>query len=126
MNDNNNNTFNSFNKLVINPEIKQLLNELKEDYQNNGKVTERMIEKMQQLRKMYIDLSLPTVVKSIRLVYEYIQKNESFSIKTWEEEDEQVSSFEYFLDLLSNPTNKYNRDEIKELNVFLKQGAVEE
>ena len=115
-------SFNSFNRQIITPQITSLINQLKAKHQENGEITEEMIGLMKDLRALYVSLSQPTIVKSIRLVYEHIQENGSFSIGTWEEEDDQVSSFEYFLDLLRNPTNKYNRDEIKELNLYLKQG----
>lgn len=119
-------SFNTFNRQIITPQITSLIKKLRAQHQENGEVTEEMIGLMKDLRALYVELAQPTIVKSIRLVYEHIQENGSFSIETWEEEDNQVSSFEYFLDLLTNPSNKYNRDEIKELNLFLKQGPQEE
>lgn len=106
--------------------IKTKIEGLQTAYQNHKEVTPEMIEELKALRELFKELQKPTIVKSIRLVYEHIEVHGSLdNLSYWEEEeielDENNSSFEYYIGLLTNPTNKYNREEIKELNVLLKE-----
>lgn len=102
------------------PRILGMIEGLRRQYQENGKITAKMIEEMKVLRELFIELEQPTIVKSIRLSYEHAQKYAGkFDPRYLDEESEQ-SEFDYYLDLLTNPANKYNRDEIKELNLLLK------
>lgn len=98
-------------------------------YQTEQTVSEAIIEEMKALRELFKKTEQqPTIVKSIRLVYEHIENHGSLdNLRYWEEEeielDEANPSFLYFIGLLTNPTNKYNREEIKELNLQLKEIA---
>ena len=101
---------------------------LKEAYHADKGVNEAMIEEMKALRELFKKAEQPTIVKSIRLVYEHLEQYDSLdNLAYWEEEeielDEETPSFVYYIDLLTNPTNKYNREEIKELNMQLKELA---
>ncbi len=83
---------------------------------------------MKALRELFKEMKQPTIVKSIRLVYEHLAAHDTLdNLSYWEEEeielDEENSSYEYYIGLLTNPTNKYNREEIKELNALLKAKA---
>ncbi len=93
--------------------------------------TPEIIEEMKAMREHFIKHhAQPTIVKSIRLAYEHIAKYNAFAVDYQNDEPNEedgeldtelpVSLFEYYIGLLSNPTNKYNRDEIKELNILLK------
>lgn len=111
--------------------IKAKIEDLQTAYQSQKEVTPEMIEELKALRELFKELQKPTIVKSIRLVYEHIEAYGSLdNLSYWEEEeielDEENSSFEYYIGLLTNPTNKYNREEIKELNVLLKGFGEEE
>lgn len=111
-------------KNVLNS-IKEIIKELIAAYKANKEVTPEMIEQMKAMRELFKDLEQPTIVKSIRLAYEHIGNYGNLdNLPYWEEEeielDDENSSFEYYLGLLMNPTNKYNREEIKELNVLFK------
>jgi hypothetical protein len=105
--------------------IKEIIQELVAAYKTNKEVKPEMIEQMKAMRELFKELEQPTIVKSIRLTYEHLGNHGSLdSLSYWEDEeielDEENSSFEYYLGLLTNPTNKYNREEIKELNILLK------
>jgi hypothetical protein len=105
--------------------IKEIIKELVATYKEHKEVKPEMIEQMKAMRELFKELEQPTIVKSIRLTYEHLGTHGSLDNLTyWEEEeielDEENSSFEYYLGLLTNPTNKYNREEIKELNILLK------
>ena len=109
---------------AINAQIQRL----KDAYHSNKAVNGDMIEEMKALRELFKKAEQPTIVKSIRLVYEHIEQHESLdNLAYWEEEeielDEETPSFVYYIDLLTNPSNKYNREEIKELNIQLKELA---
>ena len=102
---------------------------IKTAYETNGSVNDAIIEEMRALRELFKQTEQqPTIVKSIRLVYEHIQHHGSLDgLRYWEEEeielDEQNPSFLYYVDLLPKPSNKYNREEIKELILQLKELA---
>lgn len=105
--------------------IKEIIKGLVTAYKASKEVSPEMIEQMKAMRELFKELEQPTIVKSIRLTYEHLGNHGSLdNLSYWEEEeielDEENSSFEYYLGLLTNPTNKYNREEIKELNVLLK------
>lgn len=102
---------------------------IKAAYQTDKAVNDAIIEEMKALRELFKkNEQQPTIVKSIRLVYEHIENQGSLdNLRYWEEEeielDEDNPSFLYYIGLLTNPTNKYNREEIKELNLQLKEIA---
>lgn len=105
--------------------IKDIIKELVVAYKANKEVKPEMIEQMKALRELFKELKQPTIVKSVRLAYEHLSNHGSLdNLSYWEDEeielDEEHSSFEYYLGLLTNSTNKYNREEIKELNILLK------
>lgn len=108
--------------------IKNIVKELVVAYKANKEVKPEMIEQMKAMRELFKELEQPTIVKSVRLTYEHLSNHGSLdNLSYWEDEeielDEENSSFEYYLGLLTNPTNKYNREEIKELNILLKNIA---
>ncbi|MGH1339571.1 MAG: hypothetical protein ACRBFS_25865 [Aureispira sp.] len=111
--------------------IRRNIEGLQTAYKTNKEVTPAMIDEMKALRELFKELQQPTIVKSIRLVYEHLAAYDTLdNLSHWETEeielDEENSSFEYYIGLLTNPTNKYNREEIKELNVLLKGFGEEE
>ncbi len=120
-------------KKIRDPKIQDCIDRIREAYQANGqKVSPSIIEDMKAMREHFIVHNQPTIVKSIRLAYEHLEKFGDFVIEYHndEEPDEDgegdeielpVPIFEYYIGLLSNPTNKYNRDEIKEINILLKE-----
>ncbi|MCH2022792.1 MAG: hypothetical protein MK207_09965 [Saprospiraceae bacterium] len=113
---------------TISNEMKQILDELKSSFQNNKEVTEDVVMKMKDLRELYKEIEQPTMVKSIRLTYEHLMNYGTLDNLTyWETEeielDDECTSIGYYFDLLYKPFNKYNREEIKEMNILLKEMA---
>ena len=131
-------------KKLQDPRIAKLTADIRGRYQTEG-CSEALIENLIELREVYIELEQPSIVKCIRLACEHIDKYQDFVLPYWgndafeednnENNDETKSekqgqkidlsasmgpSFLYFLDLVANPSNKYNRDEIKEINILLK------
>jgi hypothetical protein len=101
------------------PRVIQLVEQIKKAYKKDKKFSEDVVNTMKELRQIFIELEQPAIVKAIRLVYEYAETFKGFVIELWEE-DSETTSLEYFVGLLDNFHNKYNRDEIRAINVFLK------
>lgn len=106
-------------KKIKDNRITEITQQVKALYIDDQTFTDEIVEKLKNLRNVFIELEQPSIVKSIRLVYEYAEGFGDFRIDAWEEEGG-VNSLEYFLYLISNAHNKYNRDEIKALNDYLK------
>lgn len=109
------------------------IGKIKELYHQGEEQREEFVAKMKELREIFIEHEQPTIVKSLRLCYEHIEKHGEYQIAYWGNDEslleegeaiEQPASalpaFDYFTGLISNPSNKYNRDEIKEVNLLLK------
>jgi hypothetical protein len=101
------------------PKVVDLVEKIKDAFAKDNSFSQNVVSAMQELRNLFIVQEQPTLVKSIRLVYEYAEAFGSFSIDAWEEEGGLVS-FDYYLGLLENSNNKYNKEEIKALNIYLK------
>ena len=101
------------------PRVIQLVEQIKKAYKKDKKFSEDVVNTMKELRQIFIELEQPAIVKAIRLVYEYAETFKGFVIELWEE-DSETTSLEYFVGLLDNFHNKYNREEIRAINVFLK------
>ena len=91
-------------QLLRDEDIKRWIKELKDAYAEHQTVTEEMIEKMKKLRERFIDYNQPTIVKSIRLTYEYVERFEKFEVTFVDEEEEEeiVADYPYFLGLITN------------------------
>ena len=101
------------------PKVVDLVDKIKDAFANDNGFSKNVVSAMQELRSLFIEQEQPTLVKSIRLVYEYAEAFDNFSIDAWEEEGG-LGSFDYYLGLLENSNNKYNKEEIKALNNYLK------
>jgi hypothetical protein len=101
------------------PKVVDLVEKIKKSFAKDNGFSQDVVAKMQDLRNLFIEQEQPTLVKSIRLVYEYAEAFDEFLIDAWEEEGG-LGSFDYYLGLLENAHNKYNKEEIKALNTYLK------
>jgi hypothetical protein len=60
------------------------------------------------------------LTKIVRLTYEYLENNNEFDILLDDyEEDAEVNSFEYLMQLVAAYDNNYNRDELNEYKTKL-------
>ena len=101
------------------PKVVNLVEKIKAAFAKDKGFSKNVVAAMHELRNLFIEQEQPTLVKSIRLVYEYAEAFEDFSVDAWEEEGG-LGSFDYYLGLLENSNNKYNKEEIKALNNYLK------
>jgi len=92
------------------------------DVKKNGFNAEKLIETFKKFRAELLDDKKPFLVKMTRLTYEHIEKNGAFVADIWEERSEEDdTSFEYYLTLLCDPGNKYNREELDEYTELFKE-----
>jgi hypothetical protein len=105
------------------PKIENMLEALenvKKAYKKHGFEGGYVVDALKALREGYKSIGDPTLTKVCRLAYEHIEENSDFAVDLFEEREEgDQPSFEYFLDLLSDPDNKFNREEIQEFKQLL-------
>ena len=114
-------------KDIVSTKMIALLDSIKSSFSAEA-YNEETLAQMKELREMFKAVQQPTIVKSVRLVYEHLSEYGNLdSLPYWEQEeielDNQQTSICYYLDLLYNPSNKYNKEEIKEINAMLKEIA---
>ena len=100
-----------------NPKAQKILNSLLKEATGEWN-PESVCEQLTQLRTIALEMNDPLIVKTLRLMREKIQEDESFEveIEVLDEEDEfeePENHLEYLLNLLLESDNKYNREEIK-------------
>lgn len=99
-----------------------LLADMIEEVQNGMYNAELTHKQLSELRLIAIDAEQPLAAKAIRLVMEALDTTGNITVECFDEEDlAGISAFEYFLQLLQDPTNRYNREDLRalrdELNV---------
>jgi hypothetical protein len=134
----------------------QKVDSIIQDVTKNGIIAENMIKELKDLREIVRVEQDPLVIKTLRLVYTYIEDEGSFDLNLLEEEEideieeeeedgidaeakeeeeeeeeeiyefstvedfeEKRENFLYFLSLIKESENEYNRKELKKLRSFL-------
>jgi hypothetical protein len=93
--------------------MKQLIDAIKVTLAKEGFEGEKLVNQLKELRKFFIDnLNQPGYVRMIRLAYENIQVNGNYTFEYTE--DTGLANLDYLLDLLSDYSNKYNKEELIE------------
>jgi hypothetical protein len=93
--------------------MKQLIDAIKATLAKEGFEGEKLVNQLKELRKYFIEnLNQPGYVRMIRLAYENIQVNGNYTFEYTE--DDGVANLDYLLDLLSDYSNKYNKEELIE------------
>ncbi len=93
--------------------MKQLIDAIKVTLAKEGFEGEKLVNQLKELRKYFIDnLNQPGYVRMIRLAYENIQVNGDYTFEYTE--DDGKANLDYLLDLLSDYSNKYNKEELME------------
>lgn len=103
-----------------NPKAKELLKKVVADVE--AKVAIELIsEQLSEIRNIALQLDDPLVVKTLRIIKEKIEEDESLDFdielevpeEDLEEYEEPDNHLSYLLSLLVDSENKYNREEIK-------------
>lgn len=102
------------------PKAKELLKKVITEVENGGDI-ESIAEQLTEIRGIALELEDPLVVKTLRIIKEKLEADESLDfdieLEIPEEEEEEYEAPEHhlvhLLTLLVDSDNKYNRDEIK-------------
>lgn len=98
------------------------INKIILDVKAKGWDTERVIAQLKDFREYLKSIKQPFLVRATRIAYEHIERNDAFTVDVFEERDEnEGSSFEYFLTLMKDADNKYNREELEEYIDLLRE-----
>jgi hypothetical protein len=99
--------------------------------EKDGVKASKLVEDLKALRELALKEQDPLVTKVLRLTYEFLTENKSFSVQAQYEEDEEENEYPieiednenllYLLNLLKNADHKINREEIKDYRTALKQ-----
>ena len=124
-----------------NPKAIKLINKLIDDVEQNGIITNTVVEDLQNLRPYAVEEKRPLLAKTIRLVFEHVEAYQTFDIPIPEEEpiegyeellDEEeetvfvpAGSLLYLLNLIAEPENKTNRLDLRAYVEALQEYAEE-
>lgn len=99
---------------MYNEEYNKKLSELRKQVSYEQLDIPRIVTLMKEIREIVKSVGDPLVVKTIRLAYENIETNGELNIQ-YLEDQEDLNNLEYFVDLLKDAQNKYNREEIEDI-----------
>ncbi len=109
------------NFIIMNsPKAKELLKKVVAEVENDGSI-ESIGEQLLAIREIALKLEDPLVVKTLRILKEKLEEDESLEFdveleipeEDLEEYEEPENHLTYLLNLLVDSDNKYNREEIK-------------
>jgi hypothetical protein len=104
--------------------MKHLIDKIKNTIAKQG-VGDQVIADMKELREWFkANLNEPGYVRMIRLAYENIEENDDYTFLYLEEEDGKAN-LDYFIDLLADYKNKYNKEELIDIR-HLMEGTTRE
>ncbi|MBI33860.1 MAG: hypothetical protein CMP67_00670 [Flavobacteriales bacterium] len=103
-----------------NPKAKELLKKVVVDVEAEASI-ESIGEQLLEIRNIALELNDPLVVKTLRIIKEKIEEDESLDFdielevpeEDLEEYEEPDNHLSHLLNLLIDSDNKYNREEIK-------------
>ncbi len=117
-----------------NPKAQKLIKKILDDLDHVGIITNTLVEDLKALRPYAVEEKQPVVAKALRLTYEHLEENFTFDIPIpeddpieGEEEEFETNDFNpdeslmYLINLIKNPDNKMNIEEIREYNAALQE-----
>jgi hypothetical protein len=100
----------------------EALVKIKADYEKNG-VTEKTVAALREIRLYYRDVVVnPMLTKMCRLLADHFEAYGKFDLDISDEEEGDViegDTFVYLLEIMQDPDNKYNYDEIQAFKQLL-------
>ena len=111
---------------LSNPKAIKLIQKLIDDVENNGIITNTVVEDLKELRPFTISEELPLLAKATRLAAEHIDEYGTFAIpipqdEPVDEEDvvetlesEPKDSLHYFFHLIKDVHKKVNEEDLRE------------
>ena len=101
-------------------EAQRLCDKIAKNFAKDKEGKEQTINDLKTLRNYFIEIKDPFITKMVRLAYEQLENNGNFDIEIEDfTPDEEQSTFEYFMELILNYDNNYNREELREIKAQL-------
>ena len=108
-----------------------LIKKMQTNLEKKGFDAASLIKDLKTLRPFAKEEEDPLITKTIRLAYQYLEENGSFDIDIVVDEDEEGNpilmedaddkeNMAYYLQLLLDSSNEYNRNEIRDINPQLR------
>jgi hypothetical protein len=95
--------------------MKEIIEKLKAACAAKNPNYELVVTLLKELREYFkANLTEPGLVKMIRLAYEDLEANGAYTFLYLEESNAQ-ENLAYFIDLLADYSNKYNREELQDI-----------
>jgi hypothetical protein len=105
--------------------MKPIIDKIKKTLATEG-VGAKVVEQLKELREyVKANLNEPGYVRMIRLAYENIEENAGEYTFLYLQDDDGKANLDYFLDLLADYNNKYNREELQDIRNLM-EGIVPE
>ena len=102
------------------PKGREILDRIREIYSAQGPVVDQIAPLLKEFREKAVKTDNPLVTKVSRLAFEHLETYGDFKVKyIYEDLEEEVSNFEYLLQLLGDPDNKYNKEDLQEMRDYL-------
>ena len=111
---------------------KSIIKQIVDGVNKNGIIKSDLIDQLQALRNEFIEHKDPLVTKILRLLCEYLENTGLFNINLMSEVEEgeempdisedfneMKANLLYFIELITDPSNKYNREELEALKFRL-------
>ena len=111
---------------------KSIIKQIVDGVNKNGIIKTDLVDELEALRNEFIEAKDPLVTKILRLVCEYLESNVLFNSNVMSEVEEREempdisedfsemkANLLYFMELITYPTNKYNREELENLKFRL-------
>ncbi len=105
--------------------MKPIIDKIKKTLATEG-VGAKVVEQLKELREyVKANLNEPGYVRMIRLAYENIEENAGDYTFLYLQDDDGKANLDYFMDLLADYNNKYNREELQDIRNLM-EGIVPE
>ncbi len=105
---------------MTDPQGRAILDRIRDLQSAQEPDTQQIISLLKEFRELAVKADNPLVTKVSRLAYEHLEQHGDFLVKYIDEDLEQeLSNFDYLLQLLGDPENKYNREDLQELKDYL-------
>lgn len=96
------------------------MEEIRNAYQSEPRDIPSIVEMLKKFREYGLKAENPLVTKVSRLTYEHLEANGDFLVRYVDEDLQgEVSDFVYLSQLLSDPDNKYNREDLQAFRDYL-------
>jgi hypothetical protein len=83
--------------------------------EKDGIIADKIISLLQDAREFALKEEDPLVSRALRLAWQHLEANDSFTIDLAEDIEDETENFIYFLSLCAKCENEINRTELREM-----------